>query len=87
MSAISVSYQDNLIDALRDPLEAAAYLNAALEEDSTELFLLALRNVAQARGILSFEIDEHPHLSNLAALLDNLGLKLAVEVREPALAM
>ena len=45
----SQSYQKSLIAALADPLEAAAYLNAALEEADKELFLLALRNVAEAR--------------------------------------
>ena len=43
------SYQESLITALADPLEAADYLNVALEEDDKELFLLALRNVAEAR--------------------------------------
>jgi DNA-binding phage protein len=33
-----------LIESLRDPGEAEDYLNAALEEDEPELFLLALRN-------------------------------------------
>jgi len=45
----SQSYQESLIAALADPLEAAEYLNAALEEGDKELFLLALRNVAEAR--------------------------------------
>jgi probable addiction module antidote protein len=45
----SRSYQEYLLEALADPLEAAAYLNATLEEGDKELFLLALRNVAEAR--------------------------------------
>ena len=45
----SQPYQESLIAALTDPLEAAAYLNAAMEEGDKELFLLALRNVAEAR--------------------------------------
>jgi len=45
----SRSYQEHLIEALADPLEAAGYLNAALEDGDKELFLLALRNVAEAR--------------------------------------
>jgi len=44
-------YQDELLKALQDPSEAAAYLNAALESNSDELFFLALQNVAQAQGI------------------------------------
>ncbi len=34
----------------RTPCEAAAYLNAAIEEGDREFFLLALRNVAEADG-------------------------------------
>jgi len=43
-------YQKDLIEALKNPAEAAAYLNAALEEVDRETFLLALRNVAEANG-------------------------------------
>jgi len=43
------NYQDDLIEALQDTEEAAEYLNAALEDGDHEVFLLALRNVAQAR--------------------------------------
>jgi DNA-binding phage protein len=35
---------------LHDAGEAEKYLNAALEEGNPELFLLALRNVAEAQG-------------------------------------
>src|SRR5574340_969929 len=44
------SYQKDLIESLRDPCEAAAYLNAAIEEGDRAVFLLALRNVAEAHG-------------------------------------
>ncbi len=39
-------------DHLRSPEDAAAYLNAALEEmgDDPRLLMLALRNVAEAQG-------------------------------------
>lgn len=49
-------YQDELIEDLKDHEEAVAYLNAAWEEslkgdeESQQLFLLALRNVAEAQG-------------------------------------
>ena len=42
------SYSQLLLTSLLDPVEASAYLNAALK-DSTEAFLKALKNVAQAR--------------------------------------
>lgn len=44
----SKAYQADLIESLHEPREAEAYLNAALEEEEPELFLLALRNVAEA---------------------------------------
>lgn len=46
----SVRYQDYLISSLRDPEEAAGYLNAALEGGDVQVFLIALQNVVQARG-------------------------------------
>lgn len=48
-------YENSLVESLKDPYEAAAYLNAHLEdseaEDSEKLFLLALRDVATAFGM------------------------------------
>lgn len=54
--AKSKKYQDFLIEQLKDHDEAVAYLNAALEEslkgdkESQHIFLMALRNVAEAQG-------------------------------------
>ncbi|MBI3017610.1 MAG: putative addiction module antidote protein [Deltaproteobacteria bacterium] len=57
-------YEESLIEALKDPKEAAAYLNAHLEEaeeeDAEELFLIALRDVAKAYGMT--EISERTEL-------------------------
>lgn len=47
--ARSRPYKEGLLKRLQDPHEAAAYLDAALEEGDTEVFLLALRDVAEAR--------------------------------------
>jgi probable addiction module antidote protein len=49
MMTRSKNYQDSLLESLADANEAAAYLNAALEDGDNEVFLLALRNVADAR--------------------------------------
>ena len=46
----SESYQPHLLEALRDPGEAAAYLNTVLEEGDVDLLILALKNVAEANG-------------------------------------
>lgn len=45
----SIPYQEYLKEVLADPQEAAGYLNTAMEDGDKELFLLALRNVAEAR--------------------------------------
>ena len=50
----TVSYEEGLIEALKDPEEARAYLEVALDEceasGETDGLLLALRDVAQAQG-------------------------------------
>jgi len=50
MKKPSVKYEDGLKKALADPEDAAAYLNAALEDGSQDVFLMALRDVPEARG-------------------------------------
>ncbi len=47
--ARSRRYRSSLLEALKDSEEAAAYLDAALEAGDTEAFLLAVRNVVEAR--------------------------------------
>ena len=92
------SYHSYLIESLKDPAEAAAYLGAVLEEGEPEHILLALKNVAEARKSLidaSNETDSHweksyqlltqeevPGLLAIASLLNELGLKLSVTVKE-----
>ena len=50
--AKTVDYRERLLARLKDPEEAAAYINAAFEEkDMPEVLLLALRDVAEANGI------------------------------------
>ena len=43
------SYHSYLIESLKDPLEAAAYLDAVLEDGDFDHILLALKNVAEAQ--------------------------------------
>ncbi len=97
MKRTSASYKEGLMEDLRHPEEAAAYLNAAIEEGSQEAFLMALRDVAEANGMTRLakvtrlnresmyrmlSKRGNPELSSLAALLEGLGLKLAVKVKE-----
>lgn len=98
MTRRSTDYRATLIESLKDPAEAVEYLRAALEEgDMPEVFLLALRNVAEARGMQWLASEAHlnrenlyrmlskegnPELRSLYALLDALGLRLSVEEKE-----
>jgi len=93
------SYRESLLESLRNPEEAAQYLNACLEDEDARVFLLALRDVADARGgIRSLSRDAHlnreslyrmlsksgnPSLDSLAAVLSPCGLRLAVQSTEP----
>lgn len=95
MNPVTVPYIDGLRERLKDPVYAAAYLDAALAEDDQEVFLLALRDVAEARSFSAVAQDSelnrenlyrmlsrqgNPQLSSLTALLKSMGLRLAVEV-------
>ncbi len=97
--ARSRNYQQNLFKALQDPEEAKEYLNAALEDPSPEVFLLALRDVVEANKeksrlemknssdgeSLSTTLSEknHPELANIKNILSSLGYRLAIELESP----
>lgn len=88
-------YEESLIEALKNPKEAAAYLNAHLDPNETEeAFLLALRDVARSHGFgqiagqtslgreslyKTLSKNGNPKLSTLKALLASMGLKLSVQ--------
>lgn len=92
--AHKTEYQMDLIKALKDPEEAAAYLNAALAEGDRETFLLALRNVAEANGGMAVVADKahlnkeslyrtlsrrgNPEIRTLFNLLHGVGLRLNI---------
>jgi DNA-binding phage protein len=44
------SYKEILLESLKDPETAAEYLTACLDDGDVEVFLLALRDVAEAPG-------------------------------------
>lgn len=94
-AAPSLPYDDWLIASLRNPNEAAAYLEAAIEDGDQAVLLLALRHVAQARGGVAEVARKarltreatykmlskvgNPELRSLRALLAATGLRLAVK--------
>ena len=91
----SVPYEARLLERLKDPREAAAYLEAAIEDDDEGGLMLALRQVAQALGgvaelarksNLSREAtyrmlseSGNPELKSLTAVLGAAGLRLSVK--------
>ena len=90
----SVSYQGELLKYLHDPNKAVVYLNTALEEGDPELFVMALRNVAEAQGLVdaiahnnqssspeAISIETH----SLLKLLKDLGLALTLTENSKAL--
>ena len=92
-----IDYRDSLMESLKDPKEAEAYLNASLDENDPELFLLALRNVADAQGGMSkfarkaklnreslyrmLSEKGNPQLDSLTQLLDVMGFRLAIGLK------
>jgi DNA-binding phage protein len=92
------SYHAYLIKSLEDTAEAAAYLDAVLEDGDFDHILLALKNVSEARTALvtaSGSSDANweacyqliaqgdvPGFPLIAKLLSSLGLKLSVTVRD-----
>jgi probable addiction module antidote protein len=92
----SASHDEAIVRRLRrDPEFAAEYLKAALgDEDEPEVLLIALRHVAQARGIAkvakaagiareslyrALSVRGNPRLSTLVAVTKAIGLRLTVE--------
>ena len=88
------SYKNDLLKALTDPIEAQEYLNAALEDDDPEVFLLALKDVVEANNIMcgsaqAIESDrdldktlfakDNSQLDSIRIILSNMGFKLAIE--------
>ncbi|MEM9091195.1 MAG: addiction module antidote protein [Cyanobacteria bacterium P01_F01_bin.53] len=83
-------YNELLFEQLQDPEIAAEYLSAAIEEGSTNEFLLALRNVAEAHGGIGvlanitdlnrqsmykmLSEDGNPTLSSLLSVLRAIGI-------------
>ena len=72
------TFDSYLQEKLKNPQEAALYLNAVLEEDDRELLMRALADVARAQGLS--KLAKRAHLSRmglykLLAAHKNPGLK------------
>jgi len=92
------SYKENLLESLKDPATAAEYLTACLDDGDVDVFLLALRDVAETQGGIRklsgrarlnrenlyrmLSRSGNPSLTSLDSVLSSLGLRLAVAVRQ-----
>lgn len=70
-----VDFKEILFETLQDPVEAAAYLQAAFDDEDERVFLLALRNVLEARGGSISDLAEETQLNrqNLYRMLSTKG--------------
>ena len=93
-AAPSVPHKPYLLNWLKDAGNAAAYIDAAIEEGDEAGLKQALRNVAEARGGIASVAEKtglnretlyrtlskrgNPKLKSLASILDATGLRLTV---------
>ena len=93
MNARDKRYDESLDAALRNPVEAAAYLEAVIEMEDPAALLLALRQVAKAHGMAEVarraELGEktlfkalsengNPTITTVHKVLHAVGLRLSV---------
>lgn len=91
-------FHPEMIKYLKDPAVASSYLTAAFEEGDKYLFLVALKDVVEARGGISklsktsnlnrehlyrvLSKKGNPEIYTLQTILEALGLRLAVLTAE-----
>ncbi len=93
MNARDKSYDASLDEVLRDPVEAAAYLDAVIEMEDQAALLLALRQVAKAHGMAkvarqaavgektlfkALSENGNPTIATIHKVLHAVGLRLSV---------
>ena len=95
MARKTEDYHSEHIQWLKDPENAAGYLNAVIEEGDKDALLLALRNIAEAEGGMAVVVERahakreslcrmlstsgNPALSNLLSILHGMGLKITIQ--------
>ncbi len=87
------SYDDYMGESLKDPTEAAAYIDAVIELDDPAALLVALRHVVKAHGMAevarradvgdkslfkALSADGNPTLATVLKVLHAVGLRLSV---------
>jgi probable addiction module antidote protein len=89
----AASYEEGLLERLKDPEYATGYPNAVLKGGDNDEFLVALQHVAKAHGIAKVARRAHlgresmykalsgktsPRLETVNRVLHAVGLKMAV---------
>jgi probable addiction module antidote protein len=90
------NYRDDLLERLKNPEYAREILNAALEDADHRVFLLALRDVADACGMSRLATSTHisrehfyrmlsksgnPQWDTLRNVLDKIGFRLVIDLK------
>ena len=91
----TTSYREHLLESLKNPDEAAHCLDACLADSDPRVFLMALRDVADAHGGVRRLSQEtrlnreslyrmlsragNPSLESLSTVLNAVGLRLSVQ--------
>jgi probable addiction module antidote protein len=94
-----VSFDEYMVESMKDPTEAAAYIEAAIDLEDPTALLLALRHVAKAHGMAevarraevadknlfkALSATGNPTLATVHKVLAAVGLRLSVEPLTPA---
>lgn len=94
MDKLTTDFKEYLYERLQDPVAASEYLNAAGESQDACSLMLALRLVAEARGISQVAEDAglnreslykmlsdqgNPRLSSMLAVFEAVGVQLQVK--------
>lgn len=89
-----ITYDTELLNGLKDPVEAAAFIEAVMDLNDPDALKLAMRKVAQAHGIAeisrraelgektlfrALSLSGNPRLDTVNKVLNAVGLRLTVK--------
>ena len=89
-----ITYDAELLNGLKDPVEAAAFIEAVMDLNDPDALKLAMRKVAQAHGISeisrraelgektlfrALSLSGNPRLDTVNKVLNAVGLRLTVK--------
>ena len=89
-----VSFDDYMVQSMKDPAQAAAYIEAVIDLEDPAALLVALRHVAKAHGMTevarradvgdknlfkALSATGNPTLATVHKVLAAVGLRLSVE--------